>query len=194
MSLSNLNLNSQPELSENLRYPLLLINLLSLKAARGTYGFVYQLKPTIYFGSSQLRHPILTRTFNLSIITNSRTTNIFNYQSVIFNDPIKLLEAIKQHALNFDETQYAMSIIANSVRAFFTTVQKDNESLTEYTRRFRTSRDIMESHLGGPLRLEKVVKGMKGYDVKDPDKVLELSKQAAERLYAFIHLENAVSV
>ena len=49
----------------------------------------------------------------------------------------------------------------------------------------------MESHLGGPLRLKKVVKGMKGYDVKDPNKVLELSKQAAERLYAFIHLENA---
>ena len=66
-----------------------------------------------------------------------------DYQSEIFNNPIKLLEAIKQHALNFDETQNAMSIIANSVRAFFTTVQKDNESLTEYTRRFRTSRDII---------------------------------------------------
>ena len=62
-----------------------------------------------------------------------------DYQSIIFNNPIKLLEAIKQHALNFDEIQYAMSIIANSVRAFFTTVHKDNESLTEYTRRFMTS-------------------------------------------------------
>ena len=49
----------------------------------------------------------------------------------------------------------------------------------------------MESHLGGPLRLEKFVRGMKGYDVEDTAKVLELSKQAAERLYAFVHLENA---
>ena len=31
-----------------------------------------------------------------------------DYQSVIFNDPIKLLEAIKQHALNFVVTQNAM--------------------------------------------------------------------------------------
>ena len=113
------------------------------------------------------------------------------FESKIFDNPIELLMAIKEHALNFDQTQYAMSIIANSVRAFFGTVQREKESLTDYTRRFRTSRDIMESHLGGPLILQKVVKGMKGYDENDPDKVLELQKIAAERLYAFIHLENA---
>ena len=113
-----------------------------------------------------------------------------DYESAIFDDPIELLRAIEQHALNFDETQYSMWIIANSVRAFFTTVQKGNESLTEYIRRFRTSRDIMESHLGEPLSLKKVVKGMKGYDVTDPAKTLELRKEAAERLYAFVHLEN----
>ena len=82
-----------------------------------------------------------------------------------------------------------MSIIANSVRAFFTTTQKDNESLSEYTRRFRTSRDIMESHLGGPIHLEKFVKGMQGYHGKDPVKVLEMTKKEADKLYAFIHLE-----
>ena len=49
----------------------------------------------------------------------------------------------------------------------------------------------MESHLGGPIRLEKFVKGMQGYDGKDLVKVLEMTKKAAETLYAFIHLENA---
>ena len=31
-----------------------------------------------------------------------------DYESKIYNNPIKLLQAIKQHALNFDETQYSM--------------------------------------------------------------------------------------
>ena len=38
-----------------------------------------------------------------------------DYESEIYNDPIKLLQAIKQHALNFDETQYSMTIITNSI-------------------------------------------------------------------------------
>ena len=86
-----------------------------------------------------------------------------DYESDIYNDPIKLLQAIKQHALNFDETQYSMTIITNSISAFFVTVQKENASLSEYTRSFRTAKDIMESHLGEPLSLKKVVVGMKGY-------------------------------
>ena len=86
-----------------------------------------------------------------------------DFESEIYNNPIKLLQAVKQHALNFDETQYSMQIITNSISAFFTTVQKDNESLSEYTRRFRVAKDIMESHLGEPLSLKKVVVNMKGY-------------------------------
>ena len=112
-----------------------------------------------------------------------------DFESTIFDDPIELLRAIKQHALNFDETQYSMSIISNSERAFFATVQKRNESVTEYTRRFRTPRDIMESHLGEPPSMKNVVKGMKDYDETDPTKTLELQRDAAERLYALVHLE-----
>jgi hypothetical protein len=35
----------------------------------------------------------------------------------------------------------------------------------------------MESHLGGPIHLEKFVKGMQGYHGKDPVKVLEMTKE-----------------
>ena len=95
-----------------------------------------------------------------------------DFESTISDDPIELLSAIKQHALNFDETQYSMTVISNSVRAFFATVQKENESVSDYTRRFRTSRDIMKSHLGEPLSMINVVEEMKDYDENDQKKTV----------------------
>ena len=49
----------------------------------------------------------------------------------IYNDPIKLLKAIKEQSLNFQESQYEMSIITEAIKNFFNTKQKDNESLQE---------------------------------------------------------------
>jgi hypothetical protein len=37
-----------------------------------------------------------------------------DYDSTVFNDPIALLQAIKEHSLNYQETRYEMSIIADS--------------------------------------------------------------------------------
>ena len=44
-----------------------------------------------------------------------------------------------------------MAIIADSIKVFMNTRQKDNESLQEYTQRFKSANDIMESHVGGPI-------------------------------------------
>ena len=50
------------------------------------------------------------------------------------NDPIELLKAIKQHALNYQEHRYDMSIIYNAITMLFGTKQKENESLQDYTK------------------------------------------------------------
>ena len=57
-----------------------------------------------------------------------------DYKTSIFNDPINLLQAIKEHSLNYQETRYEMSIIADSIRAVMSLKQKDNEYLQDYTR------------------------------------------------------------
>jgi hypothetical protein len=76
-----------------------------------------------------------------------------NYKSTIYNDPIELLKAIKEQALNYQETQYEMSIISDAFRALFGTKQREGENLQEYTRPFKTSKEILESHIGAPLIL-----------------------------------------
>ena len=48
-----------------------------------------------------------------------------DYDSDTCNNPIKLLEAIKEHSLNYEETRYDMRIIANAFEAHFTCKQKN---------------------------------------------------------------------
>jgi len=63
-----------------------------------------------------------------------------DYESEVYNKPVKLLEAIKKHALNYEENRYEMSIILNAVTAFVNCKQKEKEALQEYTKRFKLVR------------------------------------------------------
>lgn len=51
--------------------------------------------------------------------------------------------------------RYEMAIITDSFRAVFNCRQKEKESLQDYTRRFKTAKEVLESHIGGPVRLNK---------------------------------------
>ena len=75
--------------------------------------------------------------------------------TTVKGDPLKLLAAIKQHALSYQDHRYGMSIILDALRVFLNTKQKENESLHDFTKRFRTASDVLVSHLGGPLLMQK---------------------------------------
>jgi hypothetical protein len=121
----------------------------------------------------------------------SRLEQRIDYKTTIYNDPIKLLKAIKEHALNYQETRYKMSIISDSCCALFGTKQRDGENLQEYTKRFKTSKEILESHIGAPIIIRKYVESMKSYDPTNANIVDKLILQANEKFMAFIYLENA---
>jgi uncharacterized protein with GYD domain len=115
---------------------------------------------------------------------------ISDFETTIYNNLIKLLNTVKKHALNYQETRYEMSIISDSFRALFNVQQKENKSLQDYMRRFKTAREILESHLGGPLILTKFMKTMKDYDLLDAIKTEDCIRRASEQLFAFLYLEN----
>ena len=75
----------------------------------------------------------------------------------IKNDPILLLKAIKEHALNYQENRYSMSIVLDTLRTLLVTKQKEGKSLQDFTKRFRVARDVLKSHIGGPIILTKIV-------------------------------------
>jgi hypothetical protein len=115
-----------------------------------------------------------------------------NFEAAIYNDPIELLNAVKEHALNYQEIRYEMLIISDAFRALFTMKQKESESLQDYTRRFKTAREILESHLGaGQIILSKFVRTMDNFDPKNTAIMQDCIEKASEQLFAFLYLENA---
>jgi hypothetical protein len=107
------------------------------------------------------------------------------------NDPIELLKAIKQHALNYQEHRYDMSIIYDAITLIFGTKQKENESLQDYTKRFCVSRDVLESHMGGPIILTKVIEAIPGYDESIVSTRDKCCKDTYEQFLAYVFLSNA---
>ena len=137
----------------------------------------------------------------------NKITGRNDFKEKIFNNPIILLLVNKKHSLNYQESRYEMNIITDAIRAFLNTKQKESETLQDYTRRFKTSKEIMESHVGGPLVLQKYIQiteeyknNMKRYKINIgnvQDTIIEpnvyhekYAKKAASKLYAYIYLEN----
>ena len=79
-----------------------------------------------------------------------------DFDTKICNNPIKLLIAIKEYSLNFQDSQYKMAIIADVIDFFMNTRQKDTESLQEYTQRFKRAKDITELHVRGPIVIKNI--------------------------------------
>ena len=78
-----------------------------------------------------------------------------DYEDEIYKNLIKLIKALKEHSLNYQEACYEMSIISDAFQALWNTTQKENENLQDYTWHFKTSKDILESHIEGPIQLTK---------------------------------------
>eukprot|EP00957_Ditylum_brightwellii_P062215 4721488-Ditylum_brightwellii.AAC.1 len=99
--------------------------------------------------------------------------------------------AIEEHSLNYQETRYEMCIISNSIRAMLNTKQRDNESPQDFTMIFKTSKDVTESRLGGPLFIKKVVENMDECDESNPDDIDKLFKQVSDQWIASVYMENS---
>jgi hypothetical protein len=53
------------------------------------------------------------------------------------------------------------------------------------------ARDVLKSHVGGPIILTKIVEAMEGYAEADDDKREKMQEQAFNQFLAFLYLDNA---
>ena len=113
-----------------------------------------------------------------------------DFNEKIYNDPIELIKAIKEHALNYQETKYSMEIIDDALIHFLLLKQKD-DPLHEYVKKFKTAKEVAELHLGGPIILLKYMKTLRDYDEKDNKKIKELQEKSWEKNCASKFLKNA---
>jgi hypothetical protein len=84
-----------------------------------------------------------------------------------------------------------MSTILDAIKSMINVKQRENESLQDYTKRFKTLMDVMESHIGGPIELTKYVSKMKEFNPRDQDSFEKCKLKAFEQLMAYSYMEGA---
>ena len=121
----------------------------------------------------------------------NKIANTNEFDELIYDNPIELLKEIKQNALNYQEYKYDMAIIADAFRNLLTTTQKDQESLQDYARRFKTSEEILKSHMEGPLIIPGAVRDHEHWDENDPDQIVKCQDEVYNRFLSYLFLEQA---
>ena len=90
-----------------------------------------------------------------------------DYKTSIYDNLVKLLEAIKERVLNYQELCYNMVIILDSFRVFLNWKECNKESLQDHAKYFKVSKEILESYLGRPIVIEKIAKNHPNYNKTD---------------------------
>ena len=65
-----------------------------------------------------------------------------NWNDKIYNNPIKLLIAIKECGHNQQDKRYPVASTVRAMKALMNTRKADNENLVDYARRFASAKDI----------------------------------------------------
>ena len=107
----------------------------------------------------------------------------------IEKDPVRLLAAIKEHAMNYETTQYKMKTIADALKGAINLRQRDDESLTDYLKRRKAVVEVFYSHAGKQFCFPRIVENHEDYlsiqqkiiDCIDPTKKTEYD-QATSKL------------
>ena len=68
--------------------------------------------------------------------------------------------------MDYQDTKYAMEILDDALTHFLLLKQRD-EPLHQHIKRFKTSKEVAKSRIGGPIVLTKVIKSIKYYDEND---------------------------
>ena len=89
-----------------------------------------------------------------------------------------------------------MSVILDAMRTLLSTKQKEMETLQDYTKRFRIAKEVLESPIGGPIILTRIVKTIQGY-INLPTQEVEAEKNRKyeedvfEQFLAYLYLDNS---
>ena len=86
-----------------------------------------------------------------------------DYYTTVKGDPIKLLKAIKEHAMSYESTQYRMKTICDALKNMLNMKQREDESTIDYLRRFKAARDVFYSHVGKNFVFPRTVEDDKEY-------------------------------
>jgi hypothetical protein len=113
------------------------------------------------------------------------------FENKIENDPIELLKAVEILINDPVRARYPYASITESITRFMTCKQLENDSLTDYVKRFKSNRDGLAQTMGKDF-LKKFVENTREYqDEPDVDKQNAMYKAAYPRWTAYMLMKNS---
>ena len=112
------------------------------------------------------------------------------FENKIRNDPIELLKAIKVLMHDPVRARYPFASLVESLERLINMKQGEQESLIEYTKRFKQARDVLKSHTESDI-FDKFVEHTQEYQDGNDDKKKELKKGAFDQFNAYVYTQNA---
>ena len=129
-----------------------------------------------------------------------------NFLTDIKTNPIKLLSAIKEHALSYESTKYTQKTICDAMKSFVNIKQREDESNIDYLKRFKVARDVFKSHAGDNFTFTRAIEDRQEFkdafavfmDGKKSDterheaytKMRAISKESFEIFEAYLFVDN----
>jgi urate oxidase len=117
-----------------------------------------------------------------------------DFESNVKGKPIAILQEIEEFSISYLEHQYYAVIVLDAMKNFLLTKQKDEEGLVDYTRRFKSSIDVLESHVEGKLQIVKTYMTDTNWDDFDAAKQKTCHESAYERLIALLYIRTGINI
>jgi hypothetical protein len=121
----------------------------------------------------------------------SKLTERTDFVTAIKNKPIAILEAIEKHSMSYMENKYEPAIVIDAMLNLVQLRQCDNEDLTDYTTRFRSSKSVFKSHVGTKIRFTKLAEADPMWDDTNNVIMLQCYDRAYSQAMALLYLKNA---
>ena len=112
-----------------------------------------------------------------------------DFESTIQNDPIELLKAIKI-VMHDPRGKYPYASLTEALMRTLNIKQLEHESLMDYMKRFKQSRDVLKSHIGGDI-LNKFIENLPEYRQGTMGEQLEMKTEAFGRWMAYMMIRNS---
>ena len=109
-----------------------------------------------------------------------------DFESVIRDDPIELLKAIKVLMHETARARYPLASLTDAFTRLINLRQMEHENLLDYVKRFKQNRDVMKSHVGNEI-LYKFIENTKEYqDETDATKQDEMRKDGFNKWMGYL--------
>ena len=126
-------------------------------------------------------------------VMQNRIEEMSNFETEIRNDPVKLLEVIKEKMYDPARAKYEyVSLTESFVRLIVDTKQDKDESLIDYTKRFKQTKDILKQAVGEEF-LYKFAERTQEYKDAGGDTTQEdaIRKKAFNKWMTYVYLRNS---